>query len=108
MFGNVRGVAISLSLLAALRSAVLMHAVRWASAAIAAAAISALLILLTFSPWLLAGLAIDIIIFVLSARTPLALRWPLVREYTRAARVSGRRDDAMATMATARQPVAAK
>jgi hypothetical protein len=39
--------------------------------AIAAAAISAVLIILTFSPWLLAGLAIDVVIFVLAL---LALR----------------------------------
>jgi len=73
MFGNVRGAAISLSLLAAMLFvvagvAVLVHAAWWALVAIAAAAISALLILLTFSPWLLAGLAIDIIIFVLALR----------------------------------------
>ena len=71
--GNVRGVAISLSLLAALLFvvagvAVLVHAVWWASVATAAAAVSALLILLTFSPWLLAGLAIDVVIFVLALR----------------------------------------
>jgi len=76
MFGNVRGVAISLSLLAALLFvvagvAVLMHAAWWAPVAIAAAAISALLIILTFSPWLLAGLAIDVIIVVIAL---LALR----------------------------------
>jgi hypothetical protein len=76
MFGNVRGVAISLSLLAALLFvvagvAVLIHAAWWAPVAIAAAAISALLIILTFSPWLLAGLAIDVVIFVLAL---LALR----------------------------------
>ena len=67
------GVAISLSLLAALLFvvagiAVLVHAAWWAPVAIAAAAISALLILLTFSPWLLAGLAIDVIVFVVALR----------------------------------------
>jgi hypothetical protein len=76
MFGNVRGVAISLSLLVALLFvvagvAVLMHAAWWAPVAIAAAAVSALLIILTFSPWLLAGLAIDVIIVVIAL---LALR----------------------------------
>jgi hypothetical protein len=76
MFGNVRGIAISLSLLAALLFvvagvAVLIHAAWWAPVAIAAAAISVLLIILTFSPWLLAGLAIDVVIFVLAL---LALR----------------------------------
>src|SRR5215213_9949540 len=74
IFGNVRGAAISLSLLAALLFvvagvAVLLHAAWWAPVAIAAAAVSVLLILLTFSPWLLAGLAIDIIIiFILALR----------------------------------------
>jgi hypothetical protein len=76
MFGNVRGIAISLSVLAALLFivagvAVLIHAAWWAPVAIAAAAISAVLIILTFSPWLLAGLAIDVVIFVLAL---LALR----------------------------------
>lgn len=71
MFGNVRGIAISLSLLAAglfvvAGVAVLIHAAWWAPVAIAAAAISVLLVILTFSPWLLAGLAIDVVIFVLA------------------------------------------
>ncbi len=59
IFGNVRGIAISLSVLAALLFvaagiAVLTQAAWWPIAAIAAAATSALLILLTFSPgsWL--------------------------------------------------------
>jgi len=43
--------------------AVLTQAAWWPIAAIAAAATSALLILLTFSPWLLAGLAIDVIVW---------------------------------------------
>jgi hypothetical protein len=46
--------------------AVLTQAAWWPIAAIAAAATSALLILLTFSPWLLAGLAIDVIVLVLA------------------------------------------
>ena len=71
IFGNVRGIAISLSVLAALLFvatgiAVLTQSAWWPIAAIAAAATSALLILLTFSPWLLAGLAIDVIVLVLA------------------------------------------
>ena len=72
-FRQRTGVAISLSLLAALLFvvagvSVLLQAAWWAPVAIAAAAVSVLLILLTFSPWLLAGLAIDIIIFILALR----------------------------------------
>jgi hypothetical protein len=73
IFGSVRGVAIGLAVLAAVLFvvagiAVLAHAAWWALVAMAAAAVSALLILLTFSPWLLLGLAIDIVIFVLALR----------------------------------------
>jgi hypothetical protein len=73
LFGEVRGAAVLLAALAG--TAFVVSGVAylagqdwWAAAALAAAGVSGLLMLLTFTPWWLAGLAIDATIAVLAWR----------------------------------------
>jgi hypothetical protein len=74
LFGNIRGVSIVLAVLCgivlvAAGVGVLAHWNWWPQAAIGGAAGSIVLLLLTFTPWWLLALAIDIVIVVLSWRT---------------------------------------
>jgi hypothetical protein len=72
LIGDARGPALSLAILAAILLivgglALLVQASWWPTMTIAAAAVSAALLLVTFSPWLLIGLAINASIIVLAS-----------------------------------------
>jgi hypothetical protein len=73
LFGDVRGPALSLAIVAAILLIVggiglLVQASWWPTMTIAAAGVSAVLLLVTFSPWFLIGLAINAAIIVLASR----------------------------------------
>lgn len=75
LFGDMRAVVIVLSALAGFTFVVagivlLADASWWTTAAIGASVVSLLLMALTFTPWWLFGIVINIVIVVLASRSP--------------------------------------
>lgn len=73
IFGDVRGLAVVIAVVAALVFVVagvgyLSTAAWWPTAAVVASGASLALILLTFTPWFLLGAVIDVVILVLAWR----------------------------------------